>query len=209
MLSKSLTRIFLAVSGLLLVFFLMIHLLGLFLAAIAPISFELYASTLHSASWVILCEFSLIAIALIHIFLTFLKVIRNFQNRNTGHLVSRRKDLLAIFAARSQLIGGMVLLFFLFIHLRQLRFPRPSDGSELLILQHVLSSPVNSSVYIFGSLALFLHLFHGVESSQRSLGLLTPLNSTLIRAFGRLFSVIISGGFVLVTALLSRSLSNS
>jgi len=209
MLTKSLTRIFLAGSGLLLVFFLIIHLIGLFLAVIDPISFELYASALHSASWVILCEFSLVAIALIHIFLTFTKVLRNFQNRNTGNLVSRRKDFLAIFAARSQPIGGIVLLSFLLIHLRQLRFPRPSDGSELSVLQYILSSPVNSSVYIFGSLALFLHLFHGIESSQRSLGLLTPLNSSLIRAFGRGLSVIISVGFVLVTALLSRSLTNS
>jgi len=208
MLTKSLTRIFLAGSGLLLVIFLIIHLIGLSLAVIDPISFELYASALHSASWVIICEFRFLAIAFIHIFLTFMKVIRNFQNRNTGNLVSRRKDFLAIFAARSQLIGGIVLLSFLFMHLRQLRFPRPSDGSELSALQYILSSPVNSSVYIFGSLALFLHLFHGIESSQRSLGLLTPLNSSLIRAFGRGFSVIISAGFVLVTALLSRSLTN-
>jgi len=187
----------------------MIHLFGLFLAAIAPISFELYASALHSASGVIFCEFILVAVAFIHILLTFTKVINNIHNGNTANLVSRRKDFLAIFAARLQPIGGVLLLIFLYIHLRQLRFPRPSDGTELSTLHHLLSSAVNSSFYILGSLALFLHLFHGIESSQRSLGFLNPLNSSLIRALGRSFSFIISAGFVLVTALLSGLLTNS
>ena len=202
------TRIVLASSGLFLAFFLIIHLFGLLLAVIAPISFELYASALHSASWVILCEFILAAVALIHILLTFSKVIKNIHNGNTANLVSRRKDFLAIFAARLQPIGGVLLLTFLLIHLRQLRFPRPSDGSELSTLHHLLSSQVNSSFYILGSLALFLHLFHGIESSQRSLGILTPLNSVLIRVLGRSFSFIISAGFVFVTALLSGLLTN-
>ncbi len=182
--------------------------LGLLLAIQSPVSFELYASSLHSAFWVSICEALLLAIALIHISLTFVKVISNFQNGHTANLVSRRKDFLAVFAARSQPIGGIVLLSFLFIHLRQLRFPRPSDGFELSTLQLFLSSPVNFSVYILGSLALFFHLFHGIESSQRSLGFLTPFNSSLIRAVGRGLSMIISAGFVLVTALISRSLIN-
>ena len=150
----------------------------------------------------------LVAVAFIHIFLTFTKVATNIQNGNTANLVSRRKDFLAIVAARLQPIGGVLLLIFLYIHLRQLRFPRPSDGSELSTLQHLLSFQVNSSLYVLGSLALFLHLFHGIESSQRSLGFLTPLNSSLIRALGRSFSIIISSGFVLVTAFLSGLLTN-
>ena len=202
------TRILLAGSGLFLVFFLIIHLFGLLLATIAPISFELYASVLHSASWVILLECILVAVAFIHILLTFTKVISNIRNGNTANLVSRRKDFLAIFAARFQPIGGVSLLTFLLIHLRQLRFPRPSDGSELSTLQYLLSFQVNSSFYILGSLALFFHLFHGIESSQRSLGFLTPLNSSLIRALGRSFSFLISAGFILVTALLSGLLTN-
>tara|TARA_B100001250_G_scaffold370753_1_gene355109 strand:- start:839 stop:1453 length:615 start_codon:yes stop_codon:yes gene_type:complete len=203
-----LTRIVLASSGLFLVFFLVVHLLGLLLASINPILFELYASELHSASWVVLCEFVLVAVAFTHILLTFKKVINNIQNGNTANLVSRRKDFLAIFAARLQPIGGVLLLTFLFIHLRQLRFPRPPDGSEISTLQQLLSSQVNSGFYIMGVLALFLHLFHGIESSQRSLGFLTPLNSSLIRTLGRSFSFIISAGFVLVTALLSGLLTN-
>ncbi len=203
--SKSLTRIFLATSGLLLVFFLVIHLAGLLLGVIAPITFELYAKALHATSWLVFAEFMLGAITLTHVFLTLTKVIKNSQNGNTSNLVSRRKDSLAVLAARSQPIGGIVLLFFLYIHLGELRFPRPADGSELSTLQLILASSGNLVAYILGSLALFLHLFHGIESSQRSLGFLTPLNSSLIRGLGRALSVIISTGFVLMTILLGRT----
>ena len=105
-------------------------------------------------------------------------------------------------AARSQPFGGVCLFSFLLIHLNQLRFPRPLDGAELSTLHFYLKSPIILNIYFLGSLALFLHLFHGIESSHRSLGLLTSDNALLIRNFGRSLSLFIGGGFVLVTGLL-------
>ena len=201
-------RITLASSGLLLVLFLIIHLAGLVVAVIAPTQFELYAAALHSASWINLLECGLLVVALIHMSLTIKKVMDNFQASNSSSLVSRRKDYLAVLAARSQPLGGVCLLSFLLIHINQLRFPRPLDGAELSTIHFYLDSPITLIIYFLGSIALFLHLFHGIESSQRSLGILTPLNSSLIRALGRGLSVIISAGFVLVTALFSRSILN-
>lgn len=199
---KGLTRVLLAGSGLLLVLFLVIHLAGLALAVIAPNTFESYATALHSIFWLHWLELSLLAITLIHISLTFIKTIKNFQTGNTSILVSRRKDFLASLAARSQPFGGTLLFSFLLIHLGQLRFPRPTNGAELSTLQLLLGSPMTFIIYILGALALFLHLYHGIESSQRSLGLLTPENESLIRGVGRGLSVIICAGFVWATVLL-------
>ncbi len=199
------TRIFLAGSGLLLVFFLVIHLTGIVLAVIAPLTFELYASELHTALWVNVLELFLTATVLVHIFLTLQKVFQNSQTGNTSDLVSRRKDFLAVLAARSQLIGGIILLYFLWIHLGQLRFPRPPDGEELYTIRLVLSSSKNSIIYVIGSLTLFFHLLHGIESSQRSLGIITDENAFLIRVLGRGLSLLISAGFALATIALTRS----
>ena len=93
---------------------------------------------------------------------------------------------------------------FIVIHLRHLRFPRPPYGEELSTLHFVLYSQSNLIIYLLGSLALFFHLFHGIESSQRSLGLLTSENASLIRIFGRSLSIIISIGFIVVTILISE-----
>jgi len=197
-----LTRIILAISGSILIVFLIIHLCGLALALIDPSRFELYATTLHSASWMTSLELFLIVVAMIHIFLTIAKVISNFKAGNLSVLSSRRKDVLGVFASRSQALGGVSLLTFLVIHLQQLRFPRPADGLELSTVHVFLQSPITLMIYCLGSLSLFLHLFHGIESSHRSLGVLTPENASLIRGVGRSLSLSLGIGFVLVTFFL-------
>ena len=47
----TLNRIGSALSGLLLVVFLLVHLAGLLPALIAPVQFELYATSLHQQPW--------------------------------------------------------------------------------------------------------------------------------------------------------------
>ena len=193
------TRILLACSGLVLILFLIIHLGGLLLAVTAPMTFELYASALHSASWLKIVELVLLVILFIHISLTLNKVIYNYQTGSSGTLSSRRKDRLAVLVARYQPISGIFLLFFLCIHLAQFRFPRPPEGSEVSTLHALLNSPATLIVYSLGSLSLFSHLFHGIESSQRSLGMLTAENASIIRTCGRSLSLLIGIGFVLIS----------
>ncbi len=175
----------------------------MFLAVIAPIKFEMYSIALHSASWLKIAEFALFIIALGHISLSIIKVINNSKVGNTARLSSRRKDFLAVLASRFQPIGGIFLICFLSIHLKQLRFPRPIEGSEISTLRIILDSPTILILYLLGSISLFLHLFHGIESSQRSLGSLSSNNASLIRAIGRILSLLIGGGFIFVTIALS------
>ncbi len=200
--NDSLISTFLPVTGLLLVLFLSVHLAGLVVGAVAPNLFELYAANLHASSWLGFIEITLLIIALIHIFLTFLKVISNYKKGNQTNLVSKRKDFLGVFSARFQPLGGVILLSFLIIHLEQFRFPRPSIGQELSSILIVLSSMKNLILYLLGSLALFFHLFHGIESSHRSLGLLSNSNALLIRTFGRGLSLLIGLGFLLIAFFL-------
>ncbi|AAP99742.1 Predicted membrane protein [Prochlorococcus marinus subsp. marinus str. CCMP1375] len=189
--------------------FLFIHLGGLFLAVFAPLMFETYATTLHSAFWFKYFELGLLVVAVTHIWLTLSKVIANSQSGNSSALSSRRKDFFAVFAARTQPIGGILLLSFILIHLEQVRFPRPLSGEEISALSVVLHSPITFLIYLLGSLALLLHLFHGAESANRSLGLLTTENTSLIRAFGRSMSILIAFGFILITFFLRGNILNS
>ncbi len=195
------TRVLLSSSGLLLVFFLIIHLGGLLFALLSPIGFEIYATDLHSASWLRLIEVVLIIALLVHVSLTITKVVKNNQVGNSANLVSRRNDLFAAFAARTQPIGGILIFFFLLIHLAELRFPRPENGTELSTLREVLNSPTPILIYLVGSVSVSLHVLHGIESAQRSLGLLTSDNAELIRLIGRGISLLLGFGFILVTAL--------
>lgn len=188
-----------AVSGLLLVLFLVVHLGGLTSALGAPASFESYASGLHHSPWLRPLEVGLALTGLLHISLSIQKGLRNRQAGNTAELMTRRAEPLAAWASRSKTIAGVLTLGFLGLHLQQLRFHRPMDGHEREALLHVLQQPFSLALYCLGALAIGLHLMHGAEAAHRSLGWLDPSNKSSIRFGGRMLAVLLSGGFLLIS----------
>ena len=75
---------------------------------------------------------------------------------------------------------------------------RPGAGQGRPLLT-VLHQPLNLGLYAAASLAVALHLLHGTEAAHRSLGWLTPLNSSLVRSGGRLLALLIGAGFLLTS----------
>ena len=192
-------RIGSALSGLLLVLFLVAHLAGVLPALIAPVQFELYAQALHHQPWLPVLEVSLAGTAAAHLSVTVAKTLRNRAAGNTSALRSRRGRPLEALASRSKVAAGLITLGFLALHLMQLRLPRPGDGLEREVLLQVLQQPLSLVVYAAGSLAIGLHLLHGAEAAHRNLGLLTPTNGPSIRLGGRLLAAVIGGGFLLIS----------
>ena len=195
-----------AARGLLLVFFLLLHLAGVALAPLAPQRFEDYAAALHRSSWLPAGELALLVVAVAHMSLSLLRAALNRAAGNTAILRRRRRGPLAhlaALAARSQSAGGVLLLGFLVVHLAQLRWPRPEAGTELAELAAALASPWSLALYLAAALALALHLFQGGEAAHRSLGLLEPANAAAIRAVARLLALLVGGGFLAVTLALA------
>ena len=192
-------RIGSALSGLLLVLFLGVHLVGLLPALIAPMQFEQYSTALHQKQWLPVLEVSLAATAAVHLIFTVAKTLRNRRAGNTAALRSRRGQPLDALASRSKVVAGIITLGFLLLHLQQLRWPRPVDGLEREVLLQVLLQPISLMVYAAGSLAIGLHLLHGAEAAHRNLGLLTPANGASIRWGSRLLASGIGGGFLLIS----------
>ena len=195
-----------AASGLLLVLFLLLHLAGVALAPWAPQRFEAYAAALHRSPWLPVAELLLLAVAVTHLAMSLRRWLANRRAGNGAALRSRRSGPLAplaALAARSQAIGGLLLLLFLVMHLLQLRWPRPLAGAELAALQTALAQPLALLLYLLAPLALALHLFHGGEAAHRSLGLLQPANAAVIRRAARLLALLIGGGFLAVTLALA------
>ena len=195
----TLVRIGSALSGLMLVLFLVVHLAGLLPALVAPVQFEHYATALHHQPWLPLLEISLAATAAVHLSFTIAKTLRNRGAGNTAALRSRRGQPVQALASRSKVAAGVISLGFLVLHLQQLRWPRPADGLEREVLVQVLMQPISLLVYAAGSLAIGLHLLHGAEAAHRNLGLLTPANGPSIRWGGRLLASVIGGGFLLTS----------
>ncbi len=197
-----------AVSGLLLVLFLVMHLLGVSLALLAPGAFEWWAAALHRQIWLPPLELALAAALLLHPLLSLLRAWRHAAARGPvpAALVSRRVGAIEALVSRSGRWlpwSGGLLLFFLLVHLAQLRLHRPVAGAELAATLAALASPAALALYGAAGLAAGLHLLHGVESAHRSLGLLEPANAAAIRSAGRWLALALGGGFTLLPLALA------
>ena len=186
---ETLTQKFQSYSGLVLVFFIAVHLAGVICAGINPDAFEIYASNLHSSSFLPYSEIVLASTFIVHIFLTFKKVLKNRSNGNKSILKTRRKDYLGVIASKVQPLSGVILASFLIIHLLQLRFPRPVDNLELTSLRNELEGIHILVLYSLASISLFFHMVQGIESGHRSLGILSQSNSLNIRYISRFISI--------------------
>ena len=196
---ESVTQKFQSYTGLILVFFVAVHLAGIVFAGIDPYAFEIYATSLHSSIFLPYLEIILSIVFIIHITLTIKKVLKNRSSGNKAILRTKRKDYLGVIASKVQPLTGMILASFLLIHLVQLRFPRPGDNLELTYLKNQLESINTFLLYSFASISLFFHMVQGVESGHRTLGILNQSNSLNIRYISRLISIIFGLSYLIMT----------
>ncbi len=196
---ETLTQKFQSYSGLVLVFFIAVHLAGIIFAGINPDAFEIYASNLHSSLFLPYSEIVLAITFIIHIFLTLKKVLKNRSSGNKAILKTRRNDYLGVLASKVQPFTGVILASFLIIHLLQLRFPRPGDNLELISLKSKLGGVHFLVLYSLASISLFFHMVHGIESGHRSLGILSQSNSLNIRYISRFISIFFGLSYLIMT----------
>ena len=196
---ETFTQRFQTYSGLALFFFIAIHLAGIIFAGINPNTFEIYASNLHSSIFLPFFEIVLASTFIVHIFLTFKKVLKNRSSGNKSILKTKRKDYLGVIASKVQLLSGVILASFLIIHLLQLRFPRPGENLELTSLKNKLESGHILILYSLASISLFFHMVQGIESGHRSLGILSQSNSLNIRYVSRFISIFFGLSYLIMT----------
>ena len=196
---ETLSQKFQSYSGLILFFFIALHLAGVIFAGINPNAFEIYASNLHSSLFLPFAEIVLATTFIIHIFLTFKKVLNNRLSGNKAILKTRRNDYLGVLASKVQPFTGVILAFFLIIHLLQLRFPRPGDNLELISLKSKLGGVHILVLYSLASISLFFHMVQGIESGHRSLGILSQSNSLNIRYISRFISIFFGLSYLIMT----------
>lgn len=192
-----------ALSGLALVLFLVLHLAAVSLALWQPAGFEALAAWLHSRPWLPPLELALAFALLVHPVVALGRTLMARHRRGpvAGPKRSRRRgplEGLAAWAGRWLPLSGAVLLLFVPVHLLQLRWHRPLAGAERAAVLAALQSPWTVLLYTLAGVALALHLLHGHESAHRSLGLLEPANRAAIRWGGRALALLLGAGFALL-----------
>lgn len=195
-----------AITGVVLIVFVVGHLLGNLQIFLGPDWVNSYAEHLRSLGpllWVI--RVFLLTIFVLHIFYTISLAVENRRARPVHY---RRKDnVKATLASRYMVISGLIVLAFVLYHLAHFTV-RVTDPRFLLLK----ADPLNrydvysmmvygfqnvyvSAFYIIGLFLLTLHLTHGTSSFFQSLGLNDEKLAPRLATAGRVLAWLIFVGY--------------
>lgn len=170
-----------AITGLGLFGFVIIHMLGNLQIYLGSEAINAYAKTLKSNPAILWgARGGLLAIVVLHIVSALQLVKLNRQARPVAY--ANPKPIASSFAARTILVSGLIILAFIVFHLAhytlgmvdpQLLELHDAQGRHDVYRMMIagFSNPLVSIFYIVSTGLLCLHLSHGVSSTFQSLGL--------------------------------------
>ena len=202
-------KVAMALTGLLLVGFLVAHLAGnlLLFKDDGGAAFEAYAQKLHDLGPVlIVLELGLVALFAVHIGFAVRTILDNRRARGgsgSKYAVSASHGAKTL-ASATMPISGAIVLGFLIVHLVNFRFDEAfkerftgdlhGEGSAAIVMD-LLAEPLLALVYLVGVAALALHLTHGIKSAFQTLGANHPHLDAWLRPAAVALAVVLGLGF--------------
>ena len=198
-----------ALTGLFLCFFLVIHLLGnlqlLLPAKQGALAFNHYSALLSGNIFIKIISYVLYLSLILHAIDALVITMKN--RKATSKYAYDKRSKVSKWYSRNMGILGTVLLIFLVIHFKDFWYvykfgalPLDSEGNKDLyvIVVNAFSSWWYVVIYVLSMLALGYHLLHGFKSAVRSLGLHHPRYANYVQLFGVVYSYAITIGFSLI-----------
>jgi succinate dehydrogenase / fumarate reductase cytochrome b subunit len=191
-----------AVTGIVLVAYLLTHVLANLLVFQGPERINRYAALLHGtggALWA--ARLVLLVAVVLHIVAAVQLAGRRQMARPAGYAGGREPQVSTL-ASRTIHWGGALILVFLVYHI--LHFTTGSVHPDFVELNphHNVSTgfrdPLVALFYLVAMVAVGLHLYHGIWSSGRSLGMSPPSPRPLHRRLALVLAVFVWLGFTAI-----------
>lgn len=204
-------KLLMAITGLLLVGFLVAHLVGNLLLYAGEDKFNEYADGLHSLGPVLWAmEIGLASLFLAHICLAISTAALSKRARGSKYAETDSKQDTQIMAgggaANWMLPTGLMIFVFLVLHIADMKFNVRAclgladfeHGEENLFahVKDVLTDPLAIGVYLLGLLSLGVHLSHGISSACQTLGINHSRWNGIIKFVGAAFGWALAVGFL-------------
>jgi succinate dehydrogenase / fumarate reductase, cytochrome b subunit len=197
-----------AVTGLIMVLFLLLHMLGNLKIFFGPHDFDSYAAwlrtigepVLHDAWFLWIQRAVLLVVVVLHIVCAAQLSKRDLAARPTRYAHGQRAR--ARFATRTMRWGGIILALFIVWHLLDLTVGVANPDFEKGRPYHNVVADFQvwwiNIIYIVAVLMVGLHINHGFWSASQTLGLNRPARDRAIRTVGTTLAVTITAGFLAV-----------
>ncbi|MFD0147395.1 MULTISPECIES: succinate dehydrogenase [unclassified Streptomyces] len=197
-----------AVSGLIMLGYLVAHVMGNLKVFFGPEEFNAYGHWLRTMgapvlhySWALwLVRIVLLAAVAGHAVSAYQLSRRDIKARPTGY-VHRRKG--SSYATRTMRWGGIILALFIVWHILDLTTGtvHPGGFQEGHPYQNVVdtfSTWYGNAVYIVAMLAVGLHVRHGFWSAAQTLGVGNARRERLLKALANGLALVLTAGFISV-----------
>jgi len=195
-----------AITGIILILFVIGHLLGNLQIYLGPEWINSYSQHLRDLGPLLwLVRGILLLTVILHIYFTILLAIENRRARPDRY--KAKEHVKATWASRHMAVSGLVVFAFIIFHL--LHFTGHNFNARFPLLKN---DPLNrydvysmmvygfqnvyvSAFYIFSLFLLTLHLTHGSSSFFQSLGLNNKRLTPRLALFGRIFAWLLFVGY--------------
>lgn len=195
-----------AITGLFLCSFLIIHFLGNIALFTDPVQFNEYTRFMSSNPVIRIMEIVLVAGFLTHIIDAIILTRANKKAQPVKYAMNKNKSS---WYSRNMGLTGSVILAFLILHLQSFWYEYKfgevlmtvdSNGNAIkdmfTIVKTAFSEWWYSAIYVLAMLLLGSHLNHGFQSAFQSVGLRHKKYTPTIKMLGTGFSISITVGFI-------------
>ena len=195
-----------AITGLFLCSFLIIHFLGNIALFTNPVQFNEYTRFMSSNPMIRVMEIVLVAGFLTHIIDAIMLTRANKKAQPVKYAMDKKQSS---WYSRNMGLTGSVILAFLVLHLQSFWYgykfgsPAYATDSAGLPIKDMYTMVIEafgefwySGLYVIAVTLLGIHLNHGFQSAFQSVGLRHKKYTPTIKMLGTAFSILISLGFI-------------
>ena len=188
-------KMLMAVTGLCLIGFLAVHLLGNTMAFVGAEAFNDYAKKLHSLEpYFTVFNIGLLTIGLVHIIVGILLFFENLRARPNNYEIFNNPGGMT-FGSKTMPYTGILILIFVIMHLLKFTFV---DKSVIPIYQQMAATFANPGwvlIYVVAMVIVAFHISHGFWSLFQTFGINHPRYTPLIMGLGLVVTLMIGIGF--------------
>ncbi|MGE5698622.1 MAG: succinate dehydrogenase cytochrome b subunit [Deltaproteobacteria bacterium] len=204
-------KVLMAGSGLFMLLFVIVHLLGNSSIFVGPDGINAYADKLHGLGpFVWAFRLFMLAMLGIHILFGILVTLDNWSANPDKYKV--KKMLKATFAGETMIWTGALLLVFIVYHLLQFTVRITPDvvlGEDAkgrfdvftMVTSSFSSTPI-VAIYVAAMVTLFLHLSHGIQSIFQTIGWNNDKTLPTYTRLGQLLAVVFLLGYSAIPVLI-------
>ncbi len=198
-------KIVMAVTGLAMVLFAIVHLLGNSSIFVGPSGINAYAEHLHSMPLPIIIAFRAVLLVLfvVHVIYGIQLTIENRSGRPSEYAVKATRK--TTFASENMIWTGLLLLAFIVYHILHFTL-RVTPGLTLVndasghfnvfaMVASSFSGFAGAGIYAAAMAVLFLHLYHGIQSLFQTFGVANDTTLPTITTTGRIVALVLFLGF--------------